>query len=101
MPGLLGIMVRSNIFLCALTTRRMLRVSGMRARWGRWALEPVLLFVPAGLAGWAAAAGAGEGTARLLAGGGAAALAYLAVWSFSEPGRMLGQMLKKNKKPSL
>ena len=98
MPGLLGIMIFSNIFLCALTTRRMLQVSGMRARWGHWFAVPVLLFLPAGLAGVAAANTCGQDAVRLLAGAGAAGLAYLLVWSLSEPGRVFWQMLRQRKR---
>ena len=100
MPGLLGIMIFSNIFLCALNTHRMLEVSGMRARWGRWFVWPVLTFLPAGLAGWAAA-GLFEATAaRLLAGGGIAALVYLVFWAFSEAGQIFCQLLQKRKEPA-
>ena len=100
MPGLLEIMIFSNIFLCALNTHRMLEVSGMRARWGRWFVWPVLTFLPAGLAGWAAA-GLFEATAaRLLAGGGIAALVYLVFWAFSEAGRIFCQLLQKRKEPA-
>ena len=100
MPGLLGIMIFSNIFLCALNTHRMLEVSGMRARWGRWFVWPVLTFLPAGLAGWAAA-GLFEATAaRLLVGGGIAALVYLVFWAFSEAGRIFCQLLQKRKEPA-
>ena len=59
-----------------------------------------MTFLPAGLAGWAAAALFEATAARLLAGGGIAALVYLVFWAFSEAGRIFCQLLQKRKEPA-
>ena len=52
MNGFLGIMVISNLLTCILNTHRLLRVTSIRMRWGRWVVRPMLGAVTAIVLTW-------------------------------------------------
>ncbi|MBQ5754408.1 MAG: polysaccharide biosynthesis C-terminal domain-containing protein, partial [Oscillospiraceae bacterium] len=99
MAGLLGVMAVSNVFLCLLCCRRMLAVSGAKARWGGWLVWPAVLLLPGLWAGLQAAGRMESSLGRLCAGGAATAAVYLLFCLPGEAGRTLLRALKKKKEP--
>ena len=50
MQGFLFVMLLSNLFTGYMNLRRLLRATGLRPRWGRWAVRPLLAFLAGALA---------------------------------------------------
>lgn len=80
MQGFLLVMLWSNLFTCLLNARRLLRVTGLRVRWGRWLAAPCAAAGGGAAAGWAVGQmlAGGPPWAQLVGGAAAMGLAWLA-----------------------